>query len=75
MKKNEQVKSNYGKGWVSCWKNGVLGWWMPKHLSGFGNDYAHGGSTQIGEMSYLCKITVKPVKDKLGRYIKRKVKP
>ena len=63
-----------GYGYVGKWRDGTLGWFMPKHLDGYGNMKPNPEDWNIGETGYLCKITIKLMKDKLGRNITRKVR-
>lgn len=63
-----------GYGYVGEWSDGTLGWCLPKHLSGerFPADKcaAHPTWSNIGEPSYLCKITIERVPGKRMRRIK-----
>lgn len=65
-----------GKGYVGRWKDGTLGWFMPKCLTGFKRDREKPAAHDYnrGEKSYLCEISVKQVFDKRGRPIVRIVK-
>lgn len=82
MKKIKLPKNVTGYGYSGVWSDNKLGWWMPchihqldsrkyPHVSGIerSNDY-----TSLNERTYLCKITVTLVKDKLGRPITRQVR-
>lgn len=73
-------EKSVGYGFVGKWEDGQLGWFLPNHLTATGRRLpdiaaAHPNWSNIGERSYLCKITVELVRDKLGRPIIRKVKP
>jgi hypothetical protein len=70
-----------GFGYVGAWANGLPGWVMPTHVD---TSYrprkrrypgrVQGQDWNIGEPSYLCRITVTPVLDKRGRLIVRRIK-
>lgn len=76
--KKVKIKNNKGYGFVSVWRDGKLGWFMPAHLTGYsrryGVDSPNGHECQKGERAYLCEISVKLVKSKNGRVITRIVK-
>jgi hypothetical protein len=74
-KKIQLPKANKGKGYVGVWRNGKIGWFMPKFISGAkhieepnANLYLHGGRV------FLCEIIIKPLKDKKGRPITKIIK-
>ena len=78
-KKKDAMRSKtktVGYGWVSKWKEGTLGWFLPAHLCGYNgsNEIFNGHECQKGEMAYLCRIEVKQVFDSKGREIVRVVK-
>ena len=71
-----------GYGYVAPWLDGTPGWVMPTHLTTFDRDKKsarkYPGKVESrpwnsGEASYLCRITVKPVRDKRGRLIVRRI--
>lgn len=63
-------------GYVGEWRDGTLGWFLPKHLSSRASLERPAQpmptfSSMIGEHGVLCKITIEEVPNKR----KRKVKP
>lgn len=76
-KKVTKAKPCMGYGWVGLWRSGHAGWYMPEFVHPDDKrgvtSYAH---TELRkspnpERVYLCKVTVTPVLDKLGRPITR----
>lgn len=66
-------------GYVGEWADGRLGWCVPKHLGGVTEKQsrkrpepcaAHPEWSNIGEPSYLCKITIERVPNVRMRRIK-----
>jgi hypothetical protein len=68
-----------GHGFVGRWADGALGWALPDHLTGTSGhneppadrDYTRGEP----ESAVLCEITVRVVRDSLGRLIYRRFPP
>jgi hypothetical protein len=63
-----------GYGYVGMWSDGTLGWFMPRHF-GAGKRYkqpacAHPEWPNIGEPSFLCKITLELVPNAKPRRVK-----
>lgn len=81
-RKYKQQQKSVGYGYVGEWSDGKLGWFLPTHMSGnqtktrFNADPAtrHPGWSNIGETSYLCRITIVRLKNSKGKFIVRKVK-
>ena len=83
MNKNanpKKPKPTTGFAFSGTWNNGGVGWNMPPYLNG-NNSRKYPSRYKTGEMEacflphermYLCRVTITPVKDKLGRYITRK---
>jgi hypothetical protein len=66
MTKYRDKNKVVGYGYVGEWCDGTLGWFLPRHMSG-GNrkrpepPQAHPNWSNVGEPSYLCKITIERV--------------
>lgn len=73
------MKKVKGKGWVGIWMDGTLGWGLPKFLSNRNRDAEWpakaGRAVGKNDRVVLCEITVKPIKDKNGKFIYRKDRP
>lgn len=74
-------KSAHGFGYVGTWRNGKLGWCGVSHVTGWSRRTPDGPSEAWekyalpGDVAYLCRVTVTPVRDRLGRPItKRKAR-
>jgi len=67
--KVKNTKRTIGLGFVGCWNDGTLGWCMPTHLSGLKGqcDHPEVNRWNVGERTYLCRITVEQVFNKRGR--------
>jgi hypothetical protein len=85
-KRADPHSKGVGYGYVGMWSNGTLGWFMPTHLSTAtaprkwlrhapDKPAKHPEWSNIGEPSYMCKITIELVLDKNRRPIVRRVKP
>jgi hypothetical protein len=61
-----------GYGYVGEWADGTLGWCLPNHVGGKQHYPCapHPTWSNIGEPSYLCKITIERVPNKRMRRIK-----
>jgi len=65
-----------GYGYVGEWSDGTLGWCLPNHISGTSREEetepcaSHPEWSNIGEPSYLCKITIERVPGVRMRRIK-----
>jgi hypothetical protein len=65
-----------GYGYVGVWADGTLGWCLPDHLHSSNSVRRnqrcapHPEWSNIGEPSYLCKITIQRVPNKRMRRIK-----
>lgn len=75
MKKEKVV----GYGYVGRWGDGTLGWFLPMHLSSYGEKYPaipSGNKYEFchGELAEKCKITIEPLKNKNGKPIRRRIK-
>lgn len=74
MNKLKSDKKETGRGWFGVWCNGEIGWTGPAHFDGHSNypkrPKLHNMVRPEHEF-YLCEVTVKPIKDKMGRLIKR----
>ena len=75
IKLPESIK---GKGFCGKWLDNQIGWNIPNHLCG-GKRYANKPHMREfcfndTDRLYLCEITIKPLKDKLGRPITRLAK-
>lgn len=84
LRKPRDAKPRVGYGYVGVWSDGTLGWCMPKHVSSHDKDvksarrYVHkvdATEWNTGSQSYLCRITIAPVRDSRGRFIVRRIKP
>ena len=67
-----------GYGFVGVWCEGDIGWFLPKHLTGYGIEPVNGAAPKylVGKERFvLCRITVEQVFDSKGRPIVRMVKP
>ncbi len=74
-------KSSKGYGFCGTWLDETIGWNIPNHLSNVAHLKRRYSSEKPYERSleyiqddhrfYLCEITIKPIKDKLGRPITR----
>lgn len=84
MNKNRKIKlpaPTKGYGFVGQWMDESIGWFLPSFVHK--ND-SRGRSSGINERArefalpsdraFLCEIVIKPLKDKLGRPITRKIK-
>ena len=71
---NRSNKKVEGTGWVGFWLDGTLGWNLPAYLCGYSNNEFPMDREYLKDDDelILCKITVTPVKDTLGRKIVRK---
>ena len=76
-------KATTGKGYVGVFRNGPVGWFLPEHLCGHRtaeppnpkiSQYYSRAEEPDGHRTYLCRITIEPLTDKLGRPITRRVK-
>lgn len=70
-------KKTVGYGYVAVWRNGKLGWGVPRYVTGNGPRYPNHlevTKSQDGEWSYKCKITIELVKGKNGKPIRRKMR-
>ena len=65
------------KAWeyVGLWWNGTPGWYIGPHVGGVGKRRTNGVYNvppwAQGARLYLCEITMRPLKDKRGRFITR----
>lgn len=62
------MKKSVGYGFVGKWRDGTLGWCLPKHLAQ-GNNTPDIEPWNQNEKAVLCKITVEKVMRKDGREI------
>jgi len=78
MKRVRARDSVIGRGYVGRWRDGTLGWCMPSHMSGIrtadGPSEVFERNAREGDRVVLCEITVRVVRDSLGREITRKAK-
>jgi hypothetical protein len=75
---NDRAK---GYGFVGRWHSGKIGWCLPSHLPGYPRRYGVERPSDLfnrnafeKDRAVLCEITVRVVKDKLGRQILRRPK-
>lgn len=81
-KKIEIPMPTTGYGYAGVWCDGKLGWFAPKHVSGYSRRYAEPPNEAArenvnpisGDRFFLCKVTLTPVKDKNGRPVTKIVK-
>lgn len=66
-----------GYGYVGEWNDGAIGWCLPTHLTACPgiNERPKLEPWNVGEPTYLCKVTIERVKDSRGRDIVRRIKP
>lgn len=62
----EPTRTTVGYGYVGVWRNGDVGWFMPRHVwPDPGQRYAPSQPAEdpnaAGDMAVLCKITIEPV--------------
>lgn len=72
MKNDNPPKKTIGMGYVGRWKDGSLGWFMPRHFEGGikktpYKPYLQKDWCNNGEFAYLCKITIEPIINKRRR--------
>jgi hypothetical protein len=72
---SRRKEKTVGFGYVGEWADGTLGWCLPTHLSGYSIRVkepcaAHPEWSNVGERSYLCKITIERVPNVRMRRIK-----
>ncbi len=73
MSKSKFTKDKaVGYGFVGEWNNGTIGWCLPSHLSN-GSNTVEKRPWNVGEDSFYCRITIERMKNKKGKYIKRKI--
>jgi hypothetical protein len=80
MVPREPTPKTIGYAYVGVWSDGTLGWCLPAHLTHdpkrtYSRRYAepcepHPDWSNIGEPSYLCKITIERVPNVRMRRIK-----
>lgn len=58
-------------GWSGRWKDGSIGWFMPKHASGYDEPPITNINSQ-GKPCYRVRVTVEVLRDKKGREIVRR---
>lgn len=73
MKKRKNNDVATGRGWVGRLIGGEIGWMMPDHLTPYGEPPTDRIATD--ETLERCEITVRVLKDKCGRPIRRRVRP
>lgn len=78
MEKIEKTikKSKFvGYGYVGIWKNGEIGWCLPRFLGDKRNaGWPEPTDRNKNEPFYKCKITIEAIKDKRGLYRKNRIK-
>ena len=69
-KRLEIPRKTVGFGWVGAWRDGAIGWWLPKFIHRF-NRRGSAERPNSALMSYaddnrvyMCKITIEPVLSK-----------
>ncbi len=71
-------KETTGYGYVSAWMRGHIGWWLPHHCCGYSRRTPEPPADKFNEYAaktdraFLCKITIEPILDSLGRPITKK---
>jgi hypothetical protein len=80
--RKKNMSRTIGYGYVGRWNDGTLGWCLPARVSPCMPSMRlseraepHPDWSNIGEPSYLCKITIQLVKNKRGKPTMRKIKP
>ena len=63
-------------GWVGQFVDGSLGWNMPGHLAPWSPNNPHKGFIRVAtwrdkQRYFLCRITIDPILDSMGRPITR----
>lgn len=68
-----------GYGYVGVWLGGQIGWFLPRHLSPLSRRDCPESPSELlarmgkelhsteSERAFLCEITIRPVRDSLGR--------
>ena len=73
--KIDQPKATRGFGYVGAWDDGCIGWFLPSHIGKWNSrqrpEPPNDHHCLAGGRTFLCEITIRPVKDKLGRPITR----
>lgn len=71
-----------GYGYVGEWSDGTIGWWLPRHVSGYAgqteppneDSIIHSGTADAGDPFYLCRITVERLARSDGRAVTRRIR-
>lgn len=85
-RKKSKAKRTTGYGYVGLWRNGTLGWWLPRCLAAnhrlpcgrlcYSAEPPNGEAVTVSgaenDRAVLCKITVEPCLTSNGRLIKRR---